>query len=250
MSSLLFAAALLAVGPAQCSEAAFFERPDAVRLVRVTSDGRAPMTPADCAPDACPSRAYLVKGDTLLASHASGEFACVWFKPKPRPMSNRTIDPVNPEGLSTVGWVKLSSLAPAPRDDSRRAWRGQWVGTAVLIEIGLPDDPRLLMIRGQGFNRISQADADRGRVNVGHFAARFPVQGVRAGGWIDDGDVVRTTPMPERASCAFTFHRYGDYMLVEELSVCGGMGVRFQGVYRRDGSVQPGPVLKAPWDED
>lgn len=135
MTSLLFAAALLAFGPAQCSEAAFFERPDAVRLIMVKADSRTPMTPADCGPGACPSRAHLV-------------------------------------------------------------------------------------------------------------------QGVRAGGWIDDGDVVRTTPTPERASCAFTFHRYGDYMLVEELSVCGGMGVGFRGVYRRDGSVQPGPVLKAPWDED
>jgi len=156
----------------------------------------------------CPGKAYLLKGDRVIAAQTQDSFRCVAF--------------VGPS-RQTTGWVRATDLSPTTVAVSG-GWKGAWtrlVGDARL-DISGPRDAYVASFEASG------RGADPGNVRTGGAQGRLTVTGDRA----------RLTDRGNPA-CRVDLMALGPYLIAhdgasdEANSACGGMGISLSGVYVR-----------------
>jgi hypothetical protein len=213
--ALLGVAAIAAATPAlaaSCEPTLFPQDLAAIQLSTVRT-GRLPLflDPQACGKltGLCPSRAYLVPGDAVLAAQTADRRRCVAF------VGARRV---------TIGWVDAGGLAPAAEPKDGAPWVGAWArrsGSATL---------RISRTR-QGYRAELSAVArmaDPANVHTGGASGALVVTGRTAR--LDSQD---------EADCHVALRRIGDLMLVNDgatddaNSACGGIGVTFNGIYSR-----------------
>jgi hypothetical protein len=215
-TALLGAAAIAAVATpalaASCEPTLFPQDLAAVQLSTVRA-GRLPLflDPPACgrATGICPSRAYLVQGDRVLAAQAAGARRCVAFVGAQR---------------VTIGWVDAGGLAPAAEPRDGAPWIGAWVRRSGSATLRISRTRQGYRAELSAFARM----ADPANVHTGGASGALVVTG-------------RTARLDSQADadCHVAFRRVGELMLVNDgatddaNSACGGIGVTFNGIYSR-----------------
>lgn len=158
---------------------------------------------------ACEQRAYVVRGDEVITGRVRGPFTCAFFP-------NRV--------GGSAGWVKSSDLAPVTpgADPPMSAWVGQWRDGDDTIRLTAKGPA--LEVAGDAYWPSANPPPDQrpGGPNVGELAGLARPRG-------------RTVVFGESVGCRAELALVGAYLVVADNSGCGGMNVRFNGVYRRKG---------------
>jgi hypothetical protein len=199
---------------ASCEPTLFPQDLAAVRL-SVVKVARLPvfLDPEACARSAgvCPSKAYLVQGDQVLAAQAIDLRRCVAF------VGSRRV---------TIGWVDAGALTPnaESQKQTRNPWDGVWTRRT-----------------GSATAKISHG-ANGFRVEMNAFAnmaAPSDIHTGSAGGALKVAGEAGHLDSQNDPDCHIDFRRLGDLLLVNDgagdgaNSACGGMGVTFNGIYVR-----------------
>jgi hypothetical protein len=163
---------------------------------------------------ACQAKAHLVPGDLGLAGKTNGAFTCISYQA----VAAR-------EQKWTVGWIATASFAPVAPDPApaRSDWTGTWshAGGHITISNGKGGSVR---IEGEATYAAAQ------NVHTGEISATAtPAHGLLA--FADDG----STPFDKAddSSCLVRMQRFGNFLVVEDNSQCGGVMVTFTGFYQR-----------------
>jgi hypothetical protein len=217
-SVLVLAAGLLAAGGAQaqntdedmCRNGLF---PSQQEFALATVAGTAPrlyfFNDWDGCPQkgaSCQTKAYVVPGDRLLLGRTHGDWTCAWYQGKSR---------------ETVGWVRRQDLVvQTPAAVQAADWIGTWKevykgpGRIGIARVGdtlqVNGKTRWIGQNTENFGDISGALGIAGR--HGHVG---PVSG------------------KETYECSADMVRIGDFLIVHDNSGCGGLNVRFDGLYVR-----------------
>ncbi len=157
---------------------------------------------------ACRQHSYVVSGDTVVTGRDRGPFRCAFFP--------------NKEGGS-AGWVDSSRLQPLPvTPPSLKLWVGDWHDGDDGLKIRLHG--RQLQVEGEAYwPSANPTPQERpGGPNLGGVEAVAAPHG-------DQVDFIED-------SCKVHAQILGDVLVVSDNSECGGMNVRFDGVYRRSGT--------------
>jgi uncharacterized protein YodC (DUF2158 family) len=155
---------------------------------------------------ACQTKAYVVPGDRLLTGKTHGEWTCAWYQGKSR---------------ETVGWVRNNDLVTQAQAPVQTAgWLGTWKqvykgpGRIVVSRVGdslqVDGKTRWIGQYTEHFGDIAGKLAIAGR--HGHIGP--------AGG-------------KEALDCTADIVRIGEFLIVHDNSQCGGVNVRFDGLYVR-----------------
>ncbi len=159
---------------------------------------------------ACRKQAHLVTGDLVLAGRTRGDFTCVSYQ---SPMAKKQI--------WATGWLPSAALAPvAPMAAPKMSdWIGTWrhPGGSIDIKTG-PGDK--LQVEGE-----MVVPTARDFHNGGFKAQVAPQSDTLA--FADDG----TSYGDE---CQVRMQRIGPWLMVVDNIGCGGIGVSFTGLYRRE----------------
>lgn len=159
--------------------------------------------------DGCPSadakcrmRSYLITGNQVLVSRRYGSWICSWYQPL--------------KGHETVGWLPVDSLAISdhPASPPLEKWVGRWKYYDQSLDIVRDRKSGTLRVKGDA---IWRGLGDN--VHVGSVAARSLPQGNQL--------------ILVEEECRVTLKLVGDYIVASDNSECGGMNVRFNGVYRK-----------------
>ncbi|HTD29895.1 MAG TPA: hypothetical protein VK660_10955 [Xanthomonadaceae bacterium] len=151
---------------------------------------------------ACPQRqkAFLVEGDQVLASKAKDGFRCVYYG--------------TAGGKLIAGFLPDSALTPAQEATQLTPdfLAGTWYSGTDTVQIAS---------RGQGKVHASGTATwqGMGTMHDGSFEADASVSGMQVA-FKDD-------------TCEVQVRRRGNYLLLDDNSQCGGMNVRFEGIYVR-----------------
>jgi hypothetical protein len=156
---------------------------------------------------ACRKRSYLVTGDLVFTGRSAGGFTCVSFQ-----------SPTATTMRWTSGWLPTAALTPVARRTGTRDadWLGTWRHPGGPITITRAPDGRLHVEGG-----ISVPTARN--FHTGDFAADVTPRDDRLD-VVDQGD----------AGCRVRLERFGPSLAVADNGGCGGAGVSFLGLYRRD----------------
>ncbi len=158
----------------------------------------------DCPNDtpACKRKAYLIPGDEVVVAHRYQAFVCAWFHPK--------------KGPPTVGWLPAVSVevkkSAAPT--GLEAWKGSWRYYDNVLDIA--PKKGALAVKG-----MASWDGGGGNVHVGGVEASAAPQ----------GNVLRV--VDEEEGCEVTLTFVGTLLVAHDNGECGGVNVRFDGVYRK-----------------
>ena len=218
---MMLAAALLggaahaaAIEPYTCRNGFFASEQDELRLAKVVGakdeklvfhqdDKGCPEGGAKCR-----SKAYVVAGDALIVNKVHGEWACAWYDGKKQ---------------ASVGWVKVSRLQLQTNDATPglKQWTGKWrfytdVG---VIEIAQADGK--LHVSGDALWHGGRTADGLPVVHTGSVEGTMTPQGSKARLVMDDAPY----------SCQVDFTLLGKYLVVRDNGNCGGVNVRFDGVY-------------------
>ena len=223
---LFFAGHVMA---SECAGVVWLDGDPQVSLARVKADvakvnfidNAKPGAPRCPSRDAsCARRAFVVAGDRVLVT-GEGEFLCASYK--------------SPKGAETDGWLPDGALEIMATADTKLAdWRGAWKRD-VEGKISLKPAGAEIDISGEALWGSGDPERVRmGGVHSGELSGKArPVGNVLA---LGDGYDGRKAPDPEHAEDCFARLRlFGPYLLVEDNSGCGGMNVRFNGLYVRSG---------------
>jgi len=173
-------------------------------------DFKAGSCPADT--EACRKNSYLVTGDVVLTGRIRETFTCVSYQ---SPKAKRQ--------AWTTGWLPNAALEPVkPMPAPKLAdWLGTWSHPGGDIEIKRDGDK--LSIEGEMVVPTAH-DA-----HTGEIAARV-TPGIDTIAFIDDG----SAPFEQDGGgCRVRMQRVGPWLMVEDNDGCGGAGVTFSGLYRR-----------------
>jgi hypothetical protein len=225
---VLFAGSALAYDaydPMNCNGGAEWDDKRALVVSKVTAKARVNFvkSPYDdgfkaetcpAATDACRKTSYLVTGDLVLTGRTRGEFTCISYH---SPLSNKR--------AWSTGWLPSAALAPVAPMHSPKAsdWAGTWrqgnyVGSG-LVEIKVKDggklhiDAGILLPTARDFHN-------------GAFEAHVTPRGDTLA-FEDDG-------RNYGSGCQVRMQRIGPWLLIEDGGGCGGAGVTFTGLYRRE----------------
>jgi hypothetical protein len=189
----------------------FFPQEKPLGLARVSTAGKVRFTTDDypeCPSKAprCLGKAYLVQGDMVLTGHSYGGYICAFF----------------PNHLGgSAGWIPTGDLTRLPSQPSPplQAWAGEW---------RQGDDRIHLSVKGAALVATGEA----------YWPSKDPDPKLVPGG-PHDGEMGGTA-RPSGASvifadddCHVELHLVGPYLVAADNNQCGGMNVRFDGVYRR-----------------
>lgn len=154
----------------------------------------------------CQTKAYVVPGDRLLLGKTHGDWTCAWYQGKSR---------------ETVGWVRNPDLVVrAEAEASAADWLGRWKEV-------YKGPGRIGIVRN---GEVVTVDGD----------TRWIGQNTENFGGIDgvlkiDGRHARVDPAKgeEAYGCGAVMTRIGEFLVVHDNGQCGGMNVRFDGLYTR-----------------
>jgi hypothetical protein len=155
----------------------------------------------DCPSAKCRKKAYLIPGDKVIVSRSLGDWLCAWYQPS--------------KGGETVGWIPAHRLSVAETLKSLpSAWLGKWEFYYQTLDIGRDARTGLLRVEGVALWKGFGDNIHTGAVSG---AAR------------PEGNVL----VVEEDICRVNLRLVGAYLVVTDNSDCGGMNVRFDGVYRK-----------------
>jgi hypothetical protein len=168
------------------------------------------------AAEACRKKSYLVTGDLVLIGKTRGDFTCVSYQ---SPLANKQV--------WTKGWLPGAALTPvAPMPSPQMAdWIGAWrhPGGSIAIK----DGGGKLEIEGR---MIVPGARD---VHFGEIKAQVtPEKDTVA--FVDDGTIPFDNADALEVECRVRMQRIGPWLMVEDNGGCGGAGVSFIGLYRRE----------------
>jgi hypothetical protein len=150
----------------------------------------------------CQAKSYLIPGDEVLVSRTFGSWVCSWYQPR--------------RDEETVGWLPAGnlSIAPSTAIPSLEQWVGRWKYGPQSLNIRREGHTHRLKVAGQAY-WYGLGD----NVHEGSFEAGAEPRGNAL--VLDDGD------------CKVLLKLVEDYLIATDNSECGGMNVRFDGVYRK-----------------
>lgn len=198
----------VADNPANWCRNGLFPSLETFNLAKVTGDRRT-RTYFFSDDDDCPSRAakcktrsYLIAGDQVLVSRRYGAWICAWYQPQ--------------RGSETVGWLPADSLVISEQaaQPALEKWIGRWNYYDQTLNIRRGSKRGFLSVKGDAVWR-GMGD----NVNVGSVKAVALPQG---------NELILI-----EEECRVTLKSVGDYIIAMDNSECGGMNVRFNGVYRK-----------------
>ena len=150
----------------------------------------------------CETKSYLITGDQVLVSRKHGQWICAWYQPR--------------KGSETVGWLladKLSVSEP-PARPAVASWIGLWKYGKKSLNIRRDGKTDSLKVKGYAL-----WEGSRNNVHVG---------GVEATARPEGNELVLV-----EEECRVTLKLIGDYLVASDNSECGGVNVRFDGVFRK-----------------
>jgi hypothetical protein len=175
--------------------------------------------------DACKRKGFVVPGDEVLVGELQAGLACVtYIAPNVRRVKGQFQE--------TNGFLPATALVPvslpAPRLED---WLGKWSRNAeaeITISRGRSGK---LVIKGEAtFGALDPQRVARGGVNFGDLEAEVAPKGNR----LHFGEGYTGETFPEDAGeCQARMHLFGRYLVVEDSGGCGGINLRFIGVYVR-----------------
>jgi hypothetical protein len=169
-------------------------------------------TAAACpaATKACRKKSYLVTGDLVLVGKTQGDFTCVSYQ-----------SPLAKKHIWAAGWLPSAALTPVTPMPSPTTsdWIGTWHHPYGSIEIKTGDGGKLHV---EGLLVVPTA---RDFHNGGFKAQVAPQNNAIA--FADDGSNYGE-------GCQVRMQRIGMWLLVVDNSGCGGAGVSFTALYRRE----------------
>jgi hypothetical protein len=150
----------------------------------------------------CPQKgkAYLVEGDQVFVSKEKDGFRCAYYG--------------TAGGRLIAGFLPAGSLAPLHEEALLTAafLAGEWHSGEDVVDINVAAD---------------------GKVHASGDAMWQGMGDPNTGGFEADSAVAAVETVFHDDSCEVHVHRRGNYLLLEDNSQCGGMNVRFQGIYVR-----------------
>lgn len=199
-------------GDGACRNGAFPSEQSQFALARVVGTQRLYLLgdmdgcPAKGEP-ACRQRSYVVNGDVVVTGRDLGRYRCAYFP-------NRV--------GGSAGWVERSTLQPLPvATPSLQDWVGHWKDGDNGLRISVQGGQ--LQVEGDAYWPSANPTLEQRPYgpNLGQVEARAIPRGA-------DVEFAEDT-------CRVRVHSLGDVLIVSDNSECGGMNVRFNGVYRRAG---------------
>jgi hypothetical protein len=156
----------------------------------------------------CRKDSYLVTGDLVLVGRTRGDFTCVEYQ-----------SPLAKNQIWTMGWLPSAALTPvAPMQSPQTLdWIGSWYHPGGHIEIRGSDGGNLSV---EGTMTVPTPTGD---FQNGDFRAQVTPRNSLA--VTDEGSY--------GDGCHLRMQRVGPWLLVEDNGGCGGAGVTFTGLYRR-----------------
>lgn len=154
----------------------------------------------------CREKSYLISGNEVITSRTYGKWTCAWYQPK--------------KGAETVGWIlteKLKAFGSDP-NPALNSWLGYWKYYDNSIEIERDKQTGYLKITG---NAIWKGLGDNVHVGELEFIQKPQAAVLDLGDSTEDG----------KYDCWATLRLVGKYLIAFDNSNCGGMNVRFNGVY-------------------
>jgi hypothetical protein len=151
----------------------------------------------------CETKSYLITGDQVLVSRKYGQWICAWYQPQ--------------KGSETVGWLQADKLLMSESPAARPAlanWIGLWKYGKKSLDIRRDGKTGLLKVKGYAI-----WEGSRDNVHLG---------GVEAVAQPEGNQLVLV-----EEECRVTLKLVGDYLVADDNSGCGGVNVRFNGVFRK-----------------
>lgn len=144
---------------------------------------------------------HLDPGDPVVITRADGNWSCGYL--------------VQRHGAAQ-GWVRSGDIRQVEFDPNPRlaAWVGTWIQDGNRIRVQLGKSPGKLALEGKAYWPGRQHPT-----HTGEFSAEAAPSGNQS--QIDD------------SGCKIDLALIGDYLLANDNNMCGGMNVRFWGVWRR-----------------
>jgi hypothetical protein len=177
---------------------------------------------------ACAMGAFVVGGDAVVVSTASGDYACATFT-----------GPA-PKAVSTSGFLPRAQLgAPLsqPPVNAAAAWAGEWrSGDEQTITIKPKGDGRIAIAGDATWGGSDPERVKRGAVNAGQIEAEVAIADGAAAFAIDGDGPAKPFDFkrPDNGDvCRVKLWRLGPYLVAIDNVSCGGMNVTFTGVYRK-----------------
>lgn len=159
----------------------------------------------------CKSRNYVVAGDELIISKTVNGWACAWFHGKRH---------------ETVGWVRGDDLQFSGAETAVRPladWAGAWSMHQDGSEIILTPKEDRLQVSGNAVWLGTVLDDGTRVAHTGELDGEMTPSGTKA----------RLGSPEKEYECVADFTLLGRYLVVTDNTNCGGINVRFDGVYTR-----------------
>lgn len=162
----------------------------------------------------CQRKSYLVEGDQLLVAQQNEGWSCVWYEGARRNGARREF----------VGWMASADLRPLPPQHPQpEQWLGHWHFYDNRLQISEGSDGAL---------EVSGEAVWYGGINS--FGDRVVHVGSLGGaGIVEDGNLLHIREGEEDYSCHVRLRLVGKSLIVDDNGNCGGLNVRFDGVYLR-----------------
>jgi len=150
----------------------------------------------------CEMKSYLITGDEVLVSRKYGQWICGWYQPK--------------KGGETVGWLQADKLvlAAPPARPPLKNWLGLWKYEGKSLNIRRDGKTGALKVKGYAIWEGAGANVHLG--------------GVEAVARPEGNELVLV-----EEECRVSLKLVGQYLIARDNSECGGVNVRFNGVYRK-----------------
>ena len=150
----------------------------------------------------CEMKSYLITGDQVLVSRKYDQWICAWYQPR--------------KGSETVGWLPADKLLVS--EQSARPALANWLGLWKYgkTSLNIRRDGKIGRLKVKGY---AIWEGSRDNVHVG---------GVEAAAQPVGNELVLV-----EEECRVTLKLVGDYLVADDNSECGGVNVRFNGVFRK-----------------
>ena len=156
----------------------------------------------------CGSRqkAYLVSGNVVFAGPLNRGFRCAYYG--------------TPHGKIVAGFIPIENLKPLAEDTSMSSdfVIGTWNYESDSIKIKAAGADQV-SADGQAYYQTAET------VNEGSLSAQAPLAAGQKELVFKEGN--------DESSCVVKLHRRGPYLVASDNNNCGGLSVRFDGIYTR-----------------